>query len=131
MPTVTTHRPDIDGLRGVAVVPVIMFHAGIEGFSGGYVGVDVFFVISGYLITSIIANEISAGSFSIIRFYERRIRRIFPALFSVLAVSSVVAYFLLLPSELRNYAQSVVATAGFSSNFLFWIESGYFESPRE
>ncbi|MDQ7001828.1 MAG: acyltransferase, partial [Ghiorsea sp.] len=91
------YRSDIDGLRAVAVVPVVLFHAGVSVLSGGFVGVDVFFVISGYLITHIIADEIKHHRFSLVNFYERRIRRIFPALFTVMFVTFLLGYFLLLP----------------------------------
>ncbi len=84
-------RRDIDGLRAVAVTAVVLYHAGIPGFSGGFVGVDVFFVISGLLMASLISSEIAQGEFNLVRFYEPRIRRIFPALFVVLAASSVAA----------------------------------------
>ena len=84
------YRSEIDGLRALAVLPVILFHAGYEFFSGGYVGVDVFFVISGYLITTIILSEKDAGTFSLINFYERRARRILPALFLVMLVSLIL-----------------------------------------
>ncbi len=87
-PLSVNYRADIDGLRAIAVLAVIFFHAGVPGFSGGFIGVDIFFVISGFLITSIILKEINNGKFSIARFYERRIRRIFPALFFVIAVTS-------------------------------------------
>jgi peptidoglycan/LPS O-acetylase OafA/YrhL len=127
----TTYRADIDGLRAIAVIPVILYHAGIPGFSGGYVGVDVFFVISGYLITSLIHQEMLAGRFSIVNFYERRIRRIFPALFAVI-LFSLVAGSLLFDSDARQeLGDSVVATTLFGSNILFWLESGYFEKPSE
>jgi len=85
------YRPDIDGIRAVAVIPVVLFHARIWPFSGGFVGVDIFFVITGYLITSILVNDIRSETFSIVKFYDRRIRRIFPALFLVVGLSSVVA----------------------------------------
>ena len=125
------YRKDIDGLRAFAVIPVIFFHMGIDAFSGGYVGVDVFFVISGYLITSIIADDALNGRFDILDFYERRIRRIFPALFSVVFVSSIISYQMLLPVELKDFGQSVLGTTLFSSNILFWLESGYFDAPAE
>jgi len=125
-----TYRPDIDGLRAVAIVPVVLFHAGI-GFRGGFVGVDVFFVISGYLITSLIAEEIRAARFSVVAFYERRIRRIFPALLTVLLCSSAAAALILLPDDFRAYGRSVVATALFASNVLFWSDSGYFDAAAE
>ena len=125
------HRADIDGLRAVAVVPVLLFHAGFPAFAGGFVGVDVFFVISGYLITSIILDETDAGRFSIFAFYERRIRRIFPALFAMLFASSILGALVLLPDDLKNLGQSSAAAALSASNFLFWHESGYFDVAAE
>jgi peptidoglycan/LPS O-acetylase OafA/YrhL len=123
------YRPDIDGLRAVAVLSVLAFHAEISKLSGGYVGVDVFFVISGYLISSIVFDEIAASRFSVIGFYERRIRRIFPALFAMLAVCGIFAGMYLLPSELVNYAKSALAATTSASNFYFWKHSGYFDLP--
>lgn len=120
------YRREIDGLRALAVVPVILYHAGLPYFGGGYVGVDVFFVISGFLITSIIVAESEAGNFSIARFYERRARRILPALFVVLVSSIPLAIYLMPPQQLEEFSDSLVATILFSSNFLFWQESGYF-----
>lgn len=125
------YRPDIDGLRAVAVLPVILFHAGFAAFSGGFVGVDIFFVISGYLITGIILSELAAGHFSIVRFYERRARRILPALFFVIAVSIVMAWFWLFPGDMRSFSASVLAVALFFSNILFWRTTDYFEAPAE
>ncbi|MEP2830250.1 acyltransferase family protein [Parvibaculum sp.] len=125
------YRPDVDGIRAVAVVPVVMFHAGIWPFTGGFVGVDVFFVISGYLITSILVGDIQAGNFSIARFYERRIRRIFPALFLMLGLSFIAGWFILLPSYFEDFSEGVFATALFLSNFQFWRESGYFDSAAD
>jgi len=122
------YRADIDGLRAVAVLSVLAFHVGLSRFRGGFVGVDVFFVISGYLISSIIFAEINASRFTIVGFYERRIRRIFPALFAMLAVSSVVAVIYLLPAELVDYAKSMLAATGSASNVYFWQHSGYFDS---
>lgn len=122
------YRADIDGLRCLAVVPVVLFHAGLSTFSGGYVGVDVFFVISGYLISGILRDEAENGRFSIINFYERRARRILPALFAVLVVTTVLALIFFLPSYLVEYAKSLAATAAFVSNLYFWKYSGYFES---
>lgn len=126
-----TYRAEIDGLRALAVVPVILFHAGFEAFSGGFVGVDVFFVISGYLITSIIYNEIRDGSFSIVRFYERRARRILPALILVTIVSIPFAWVWMMPDEFQAFGQSVAAVSLFSSNFFFWRESVYFSDAAE
>ena len=120
------HRPEIDGLRAIAVVSVIFFHADFAGFAGGFVGVDVFFVISGFLITGILIAENLAGDFSILRFYERRVRRILPALYLVLAVSFAVALYLLLPSRLVDFARSALAALLFVSNGYFWRNANYF-----
>lgn len=120
------YRPEIDGLRAVAVVPVILFHAGFSAFSGGFVGVDVFFVISGYLISTIIISEKDAGTFSLARFYERRARRILPALFLVMLVSLPFAWLWLFPPDMKDFSASLVAVNAFSSNILFYLESGYF-----
>lgn len=125
------YRPDIDGLRAVAVLAVVLFHAGISSISGGFVGVDVFFVISGFLITTIIVKEIRRGDFSLTVFYERRIRRILPAFFVVMLFSAVVAYSLLLPQDFENFGKSLVAASLSVSNLLFWRESGYFDSTAE
>lgn len=123
------YRREIDGLRAIAVLPVILFHAGIGLFSGGFVGVDVFFVISGYLITSIIVTELDRDSFSLARFYERRARRILPALFFVALTCLPFAWLWMFPQELKDFSQSLMAVAVFASNILFWQESGYFDSP--
>ncbi|MCL4065353.1 acyltransferase [Pseudomonas sp. GX19020] len=125
------YRPDIDGLRTLAVVPVVLFHAGIPGFSGGYVGVDVFFVISGYLITSILLREMSSGQYSLARFYERRIRRIFPALIAMLTFVIVFAPLSLLPSELRTLPREILGTILFLANIVFWREADYFATAAE
>jgi peptidoglycan/LPS O-acetylase OafA/YrhL len=125
------YRAEIDGLRAVAVIPVILFHAGFELFSGGFVGVDIFFVISGYLITTIILSEMEEGTFSILRFYERRARRILPALFVVLFTCLPLAWLCLLPSDTKRFSQSLVAVSVFASNILFWQTSGYFSSAAE
>lgn len=125
------YRADIDGLRAVAVVAVIFFHAGFDCFQGGYVGVDIFFVISGYLITTIILKEIQTRQFSVIRFYERRIRRIFPALFVVLAFTLITGALLFPPAEFRELGESATAVALFVSNLFFWDQSGYFDAPAE
>lgn len=122
------YRPEIDGLRAVAVVPVVLFHAGFQVFAGGFVGVDVFFVISGYLITTIIHDEVQRGAFSLRTFYLRRARRITPALLVVSAACVPAAWFLLLPSDTRDFAQSVLAAQLFVSNVLFWLQSGYFDT---
>ena len=125
------YRPEVDGLRTLAVLPVILFHAGFETFSGGFVGVDVFFVISGYLITSIILAELEAGHFTLTGFYERRARRILPALIFVMLVCIPFAWMWMSPRELKDFAQSVVAVSLFGSNILFWLESGYFNAAAE
>lgn len=125
------YRPEIDGLRAVAVAAVILFHAGFALFRGGFVGVDVFFVISGFLITSIIVEELKTGQFSVLRFYERRARRILPALFTVMAACIPFAYRLLSPDGLKDFAQSLAAICLFASNILFWGESGYFDTQAE
>jgi len=122
------YRPEIDGLRALAVLPVILFHAGFELFSGGFVGVDVFFVISGYLITSLLVEDIENKRFSILHFYERRARRILPALFLVMLVCIPFAWMWMLPDQMKNFSQSLVAVSLFASNILFWKESGYFEA---
>ena len=123
------YRADIDGLRAVAVLSVLAFHIRLRGVQGGFVGVDVFFVISGYLISSIVFTEIAESRYSMIGFYERRIRRIFPALFAMLALVSVVAARYLLPAELVAYGKSMLAATASASNFYFWRHSGYFDSP--
>lgn len=125
------YRREIDGLRALAVVPVVLFHAGLEFFSGGFVGVDVFFVISGYLITSILLSQIEAGSFSLKSFYERRARRILPALFLVTACSCVAAWFLLIPPDMEEFARSVSYVPFFLSNVFFYQLQGYFGSQAE
>jgi peptidoglycan/LPS O-acetylase OafA/YrhL len=125
------YRPDVDGLRAVAVLPVLFFHVGIPGTAGGYVGVDVFFVISGFLITSILHQEMGRGRFSFVRFYERRIRRLWPALVVVVAFTVLGAYRLLLPTALKDFGQSLVAVTVFASNVLFYQEAGYFDGPAE
>lgn len=126
-----SYRPEIDGLRSIAVLPVILFHAGITIFSGGYIGVDVFFVISGYLITLMIISETENDQFSLMLFYERRIRRIIPALFFVMLVCLPFAWFMMMPYELKNFSQSLVAVVFFASNILFWQESNYFEPESD
>ncbi|QJB69743.1 acyltransferase family protein [Parasphingorhabdus halotolerans] len=121
------YRPDIDGLRAIAVLSVMLFHAGISAFAGGFIGVDIFFVISGYLITTILISEIEGEKFSIIKFYERRIRRIIPALIFMMTISVVVFSYILIPDDLENFGQSIVATTFFSNNILLWMTAGYFD----
>jgi peptidoglycan/LPS O-acetylase OafA/YrhL len=123
------YRADIDGLRALAILPVVAFHIGVSRIPGGFVGVDVFFVISGYLISTIILEELSAGRFSIMTFYERRVRRIAPALIAMLAVTTAFTYWYFLPAELVEYGRSLLAVALFLSNFFFWRDVGYFDQP--
>jgi peptidoglycan/LPS O-acetylase OafA/YrhL len=125
------YRPEIDGLRAIAVLPVIFFHAGFDFFSGGFVGVDIFFVISGYLITSILLRDLEEGQFSIVRFYERRVKRILPALFFVILCCLPIAWFLMLPDELQSFGQSLMAVSTFTSNIYFWRTTNYFKPSAE
>jgi peptidoglycan/LPS O-acetylase OafA/YrhL len=127
-----TYRRDIDGLRALAVILVVLFHAGADGFTGGFIGVDVFFVISGFLITGLIHNEIMEHRFSFVRFYERRVRRIIPALFWLVGLCFVAGWFVLLPQDYRSFAKSTLATVSFVSNVWFWHETeNYFARPSE
>lgn len=125
------YRPEIDGLRALAVLPVLLFHAGFQFFQGGFVGVDIFFVISGYLIANIIINELSIERFSLLTFYERRARRILPALFCVMFFSIPFAWLWLVPFNLNNFGQSLISVTFFLSNVLFWWEGGYFDTSAE
>ena len=125
------YRPDIDGLRAIAVLSVVLYPFGIGGLQGGFVGVDVFFVISGYLITGIIQSELARGEFTLARFYERRARRIFPALFVMLLVTMLAGLFVLLPSDLARLGQAATATVLFVSNALYFRQSGYFDDASD
>jgi peptidoglycan/LPS O-acetylase OafA/YrhL len=125
------YRAEIDGLRALAVLPVILFHAGLEVFSGGFVGVDIFFVISGYLITTILLEDIESQRLSILNFYERRIRRIFPALFLVMLVCIPFAWAIMNAAQMRNFAASLFSTSVFLSNFYFLSQAGYFSPESE
>jgi len=125
------YRPEIDGLRTVAVVPVILYHAGLPFFGGGFVGVDVFFVISGFLITTIIYEEMREQRFSILRFYERRARRILPALFLVCFACLPVAWFLMGPADMKYFSRSLLSVLAFLSNIFFWQEADYFDAAAE
>lgn len=131
MHTNQKYRADIDGLRAIAVLSVVIYHAFPNLLPGGFIGVDVFFVISGYLITGILLKELEAGSFSIIKFYIRRIRRIFPALLLVLATSVLVGWYILFDDEYRQLGKHVFAGAGFVSNIALWREVGYFDTLAE
>ncbi len=125
-PMTRCYRPDIDGLRAIAVFAVVLFHFGFEAFSGGYVGVDVFFVISGYLITGLIIDELEAGKFSLLQFYERRCRRILPALLVVLLVTLLAGGLLQFSDDFESTGKSAAAAALFYANVQFNSEMGYF-----
>ncbi len=131
MQSTLDYRPDLDGLRAVAVLPVILFHLGFPHTPGGFVGVDVFFVLSGYLITRQIAIELSEGRFSLLDFYDRRMRRLLPALFAMLIGSTTLALIVLLPRDLDDFGESLVAAVFSISNFYFWTASGYFAPAAE
>jgi peptidoglycan/LPS O-acetylase OafA/YrhL len=130
MPPSLQYRRDIDGLRAIAVLCVLAYHGNL-GLVGGYVGVDVFFVISGYLITSLIQKEINAGTFGILEFWGRRARRIVPALVAMVAVTCVAGYLILLPADFQKLGQSVIAQSVMMANYYHWRESGYFAAPSE
>ncbi len=125
------YRADIDGLRALAVIPVVLYHAGVPGFTGGFVGVDIFFVISGYLICGMIDAEIRDGSFSLGNFYKRRILRILPALFAMLLATGVLAYVHYLPVELIDFSRSLASAVGSVANFYFAQTVGYFDGPAD
>jgi peptidoglycan/LPS O-acetylase OafA/YrhL len=125
------YRPDVDGLRAIAVLSVVFFHAFPDRLTGGFVGVDIFFVISGYLITNIILKSVARERFSLLDFYARRIRRIFPSLLLVLATCFALAWFSLFPDELQELAKQTLAGTAFFANTLFWMQSGYFDVAAE
>ncbi|QYJ06957.1 acyltransferase family protein [Qipengyuania flava] len=125
------YRADIDGLRALAVLPVVLYHARVPGFSGGFVGVDIFFVISGFLITGIIAREVDEGRFSVWSFYERRARRILPALFVMVAAVLVAASFFYLPGDFEDVPKSALAALFFLGNVWFFSQTGYFQGAAE
>jgi len=122
-----SYRADIDWLRAIAVLSVVAFHFDVPAVYGGFVGVDIFFVISGYLITGIIQSEVDSGSFSFARFYERRVRRLVPALYVMVALTAVPSFHFLLSSERAEFFRSAAAVASFGSNIFFWLQSGYFD----
>jgi peptidoglycan/LPS O-acetylase OafA/YrhL len=126
-----TYRADIDGLRALAVIPVVLFHARVSGFGGGFVGVDVFFVISGFLITGLISHEVDRRVFSYFSFWERRARRLLPPMIIVVAATYVAAYQILFPEELKDLGKAMVAISVFASNIQFWRTAGYFGAPSE
>ena len=125
------YRPDIDGLRALAVLAVIGFHASPRFVPGGFVGVDVFFVVSGFLISGIIFDQLGAGTFSFRDFYARRIRRIFPALAVVLVACWVFGWFVLVADEYMQLMKHIGGAATFVSNFVLWREAGYFDAPSD
>ncbi|MBF9152726.1 acyltransferase family protein [Novosphingobium jiangmenense] len=124
------HRREIEGLRALAVLPVVLFHAGVPGFGGGFAGVDVFFVISGYLIAGVILSGLGEGRFSLAGFYERRARRILPALIPVLLASAAMAWAVMIPEDFRKFAQGLGSSAVFASNMLFARATGYFDDDE-
>jgi peptidoglycan/LPS O-acetylase OafA/YrhL len=125
------YRPEIDGLRAIAVTSVIFYHAGLSLFGGGFVGVDIFFVISGFLITNILINNLENGKFSFLNFYERRVRRILPALFLVLLVSTIFAWLSLIPYEFQLYSRALTSVILFASNTKLGQENNYFDPINE
>ena len=126
------YRSEIDGLRALAVIPVIFFHAGFNFFGGGFVGVDVFYVISGYLISGLIFKEIETDNFNLLNFYERRARRLLPSLFFIMLVITPIAFLLLVPSDLADFLNSLAAVSTFSSNIYFLLGmDGYFSEASE
>ena len=129
--TAINYRADIDGLRTLAVFSVIFFHADLFYFRGGYIGVDIFFVISGYLITKLIISDLQQKKFSILNFYERRIRRIIPALYFLIIILFPICCFFLSPTKSQEFFRMVLSTIGFFSNIYFWKTSGYFDVESE
>ena len=126
------YRPHIDGLRAIAIIAVVLYHAHFLRMTGGFVGVDIFFVISGFLITSIIVRDIKLGTFSLLGFWERRVRRIIPALFVVMMISTVVASVITLyPPDYANFANAIIAQSVFSSNMFFMVTDNYFDQPSQ
>ena len=120
------YKPEIDGLRALAVLPVIFFHAGIDFFKGGYVGVDIFFVISGYLITTIILNEISKGKFNLTNFYLRRARRILPILYFICLLTIPFSIIIMDQESVKFFSKELISVILFCSNFFFWKNTGYY-----
>lgn len=125
------YRTEIDGLRAIAVIPVLFYHAGIRYFEGGFIGVDIFFVISGFLITTILIKDINNNKFSVIDFYERRIRRIFPVLFFICLMTVPFSFALMSAEQFKEYSLSLISVVFFVSNFIFWLESGYFANAAD
>lgn len=125
------YRREVDGLRAIAVLAVILFHAGFTTFEGGFIGVDIFFVISGYLISDLLIRDIEKGEFSLREFYARRIRRIFPALFTITLIAVPISWCLMLPPELNDFGKSLISIPTFTSNIYFWRDTGYFQVAAE
>src|SRR6266700_4644188 len=121
------YREDIDWLRASAVLAVVAFHFEAPAVFGGFVGVDIFFVISGFLITGIIQSEVKNGTFSVARFYERRVRRLLPALYAMVALTALPSFHYLLTSERSEFFRSATAVVTFTSNIFFWFQTGYFD----
>ena len=125
----TSYRPEIDGLRAIAIVPVVLFHFDFAAVSGGFVGVDIFFVISGFLIGGILWNELQeTGRISLGRFFMRRIRRLAPAYYVMVFITFVAGWFILLPFEFRELGKEILAATVYFSNVYFWMEAGYFDA---
>lgn len=125
------YRPEIDGLRAIAIVSVVLFHAFRDYVKGGFIGVDIFFVISGFLISTILFSSLEKNQFSIVQFYIKRVRRIFPALITVMLATIIFAWFVLFSDEYERFGRHLTAGIAFLSNFVFWRESGYFDSASE
>ena len=125
------HRSDIDGLRAVAILPIVLFHAGVEQLSGGFIGVDIFFVISGFLISGILLRELGAGTYSLLDFYRRRVVRILPALLGMLLLVLAASLVLLMPSEIEKLGTASAATAAFVANIYLWKDVNYFADAAE
>jgi peptidoglycan/LPS O-acetylase OafA/YrhL len=126
-----THRQEIDGLRALAIIPVVLFHAKLPGFSGGFIGVDIFFVISGYLITGLLIRDIQHSHFSALNFYARRARRLLPALYVMLFTTTLVATCVMLPDELRSHGGALASVVGFGANVYFWKTLNYFSPAAD
>ncbi|HEY8189195.1 MAG TPA: acyltransferase, partial [Micavibrio sp.] len=126
-----TYEPEIDGLRALAVMVVVLYHAGFKGFDGGFVGVDIFFVISGYLITRNILSDIGAGTFSFREFYIHRARRIFPAMYATMVLCAIAGFFIFSPLDLERLGASIVYASAALPNIFFWQESGYWDTSKQ
>ena len=125
--SIINYKPEIDCLRAIAVFLVILFHFELFIVTGGFIGVDIFFVISGYLITNLVIKDVINNKFSLTEFYSRRIRRIVPALYSTIFIVIILCYFILSPDHFNRISKSGISAATAYSNFFFWYESGYFD----